>query len=340
MSEGQTRLDRFIVGEHPRIGEARRRTEQAGHLRILFTGETGVGKTPFAQYSNALLAERENRARPFEQINCACLTGDHFTDELFGHRRGAFTGAVGDRVGYVELADGGDLFLDEIGELSPDLQARLLTFLDHQTFYRLGDDRKRHVKVRVISATNRDLPRMVAEGRFRQDLYSRLSQVVVLLPPLRERVSDIPRLFSHFGMPFGISAQDCEPALMDRLCRYDWREGNVRELRDTVAYLATVAGDRRPLTPDLLYDRYAPASSPNPSSDEIPWAKAYELGLDRFLLSVEAQLLTRGLRQFRDAPHAVEALAQELKMSRSTLYRKLKRHGVTYPRPFSAGLAS
>lgn len=200
---------------------------------VLITGETGTGKDLFARAIHYYSPRRE---KPFVMVNCASLPGELLESELFGHEKGAFTGASARRVGKCELADGGTLFLDEIGAMRLDLQAKLLTFLQRNEFERLGGTRTLHVDVRVIAATNADLRDMTAKGLFREDLYFRLMVVPIHLPPLRERREDIPVLARYFverynakyGLGFTIS-----PELMEALESRDW-PGNIRELENYI----------------------------------------------------------------------------------------------------------
>lgn len=200
---------------------------------VLITGETGTGKDLFARAIHYYSPRRE---KPFVMVNCASLPGELLESELFGHEKGAFTGASARRVGKCELADGGTLFLDEIGAMRLDLQAKLLTFLQRNEFERLGGTRTLHVDVRVIAATNADLRDMTVKGLFREDLYFRLMVVPIHLPPLRERREDIPVLARYFverynakyGLGFTIS-----PELMEALESRDW-PGNIRELENYI----------------------------------------------------------------------------------------------------------
>lgn len=200
-----------IIGNHPELLAAKEAVENAGMLTILFCGETGVGKTQFARYASKLASTATKQVRPFEQVNCASLNSQHFEDVLFGHKKGAFTGVTSDKMGLVELADGGDLFLDEIGDMPLDIQVQFHTFLDNLEYRRMGDDKKRIANVRILAATNRDLDQMVKAGAFRPELLSRISKVVVNIPPLRERMSDIPILFDHFVDKFAGHGRDYSP---------------------------------------------------------------------------------------------------------------------------------
>jgi transcriptional regulator with GAF, ATPase, and Fis domain len=203
----------------------------ASDCTVLIRGETGTGKELAAR------AVHDNSARargPFVAINCAALTETLLESELFGHEKGAFTGALALKKGKLECAAGGTLFLDEVGDLAPSLQAKLLRAVQHHQFERVGGTRTIKVDVRVIAATNLDLETAVAAGRFRQDLWYRLNVVSVLMPPLRDRRSDIPRLAAHFVAKYARGRRvELSRDAIDALCAYEW-PGNVRELENAV----------------------------------------------------------------------------------------------------------
>jgi two-component system response regulator AtoC len=199
---------------------------------VLIEGETGTGKERIAQ----AIHQNSNRGQgPFVAVHCAALPANLLESELFGHEKGAFTGATERRIGRFELADGGTLFLDEIGEISLSTQVKLLRFLEQRTFERIGSSKSIKVDTRLVAATNRDLQKMVNEGTFREDLYFRLNVVQITMPPLRDRTEDLPILLNHFLEEFakenGIDAPTFEPGAMQCLRRYSW-PGNIRELRN------------------------------------------------------------------------------------------------------------
>jgi len=320
----------LIVGESEGILKAKRKVEQAQNLRILFYGETGVGKTPFARYSNEIVSRAEGRKRPFEQVNCACLSHEHFQDQLFGHKRGAFTGAIADKKGLVELAKGGDLFLDEIGDMPLETQAHFLTFLDTMEYYPLGEDRKRQADVRVLCATNRDLKKMVEAGTFRKDLYSRISQVIVDIPPLRDRGSDVELLFRHFVREFSGGPKSIDLGLIDVLANHSWEEGNVRELRDVAEYLSLMSRNSDRIEREHLGEGYrqtarvqATAAAEGVPAEDIGLLS--EVGLELYLDQVEKKLLEKYLHQNLGS---LESMAKQLRISRPTLYRRLKKYSI------------
>jgi two-component system, NtrC family, response regulator len=200
---------------------------------VLITGESGTGKELVAKAIHTLSTRRSG---PFIAINCAAIPRDLLETELFGHVKGAFTGAVRDKTGKFELAAGGTLFLDEVGELPLELQPKLLRALQEKEIEPVGGTSSRKLDVRVVAATNADFDEELANGRFREDLYYRLSVIPVHLPPLRERIDDIPLLVRYFAVRFGASAVTFSPTLMTALQAYSW-PGNVRELENTVERL-------------------------------------------------------------------------------------------------------
>jgi transcriptional regulator with PAS, ATPase and Fis domain len=202
---------------------------------VLLQGESGTGKGLLAE----TIHRSGNRARqPFVKVNCAALPESLLESELFGHVKGAFTGAIRDAVGRFELADGGTVFLDEVGEIPPSTQVKLLRFLQEQEFERVGSTKTVHVNVRVVAATNQDLRQLMLEGRFRQDLFYRLNVIPIELPPLRERPEDIPALVEHILAKLaakGRKVKAVAPAVMDAFLQYPW-PGNIRELENTLEH--------------------------------------------------------------------------------------------------------
>jgi DNA-binding NtrC family response regulator len=232
-----------IVGKSRAIQEALRQLELVARSKstVLITGETGTGKELAARAIHAKSAQRD---MPLIKVNCAAIPEPLIESELFGHVKGAFTGATANRRGRFALADGGTLFLDEIGTLGPAVQSRLLRVLQEREFEPVGSERTTAVDVRVIAATNRDLRAMVAEGRFLEDLYYRLSVIPIALPPLRERPDDIPLLVEHFvrkhAQRTGRAIEGIEPLARERLAAYHW-PGNVRELENTIERAVVLA---------------------------------------------------------------------------------------------------
>ncbi|HEY7057188.1 MAG TPA: sigma-54 dependent transcriptional regulator [Vicinamibacterales bacterium] len=225
-----------IVGRGRQMQEVIRTAEVVARSKstVLVTGETGTGKEMVAR---AIHFHSAQRAMPLIKVNCAAIPENLLESELFGHVRGAFTGAMSGKKGKFALADGGTIFLDEIGTMSPALQSKLLRVLQEREFEPLGSERSQKVDVRVIAATNRDLPSMVADGRFQEDLYYRLNVIPIHIPPLRERREDIPVLVEHFikkhAQRAGKTIDGIEPGVLEALQGADW-PGNVRELENTL----------------------------------------------------------------------------------------------------------
>jgi len=237
LSEREEEFDHYgIVGRSRAIQEVIRQLELVAQARstVLITGETGTGKELVARAIHDRSAQRE---MPLIKVNCAALPEGLLESELFGHVKGAFTGATTSKKGKFALADGGTIFLDEIGTMSPAVQAKLLRVLQEREFEPLGAERTEKVDLRVIAASNRDLRRMVTDGRFLEDLFYRLSVIPIHIPPLRERREDIPALTDHFirkhNQRTGKRTERVEDAVLDSFRGYDW-PGNVRELENTI----------------------------------------------------------------------------------------------------------
>jgi NtrC-family two-component system response regulator AlgB len=282
----------------------------AGHdVSVLLRGESGTGKGVLARALHAFSPRRE---RPFAVVNCPTLTDELLASELFGHARGAFTGAVKDTPGRVEAAEGGTLFLDEIGEISPGLQAKLLRFLQEKQFERVGEPRTRTADVRIVAATNKDLEAEVKAGRFREDLLYRLDVVAVTVPPLRERSEDVLPLARRFLAFFGRGreAKQLSPAAEQALLAYAW-PGNVRELRNALER-AVILSPGQVLEPESLPERIAAHGGAAPS-----------LGGDHTVDEIEREHILRVLAR---TPTAEEA-ARILGIDASTLWRKRKKYG-------------
>ena len=232
-----------IIGESPILAEVSRRIQKVAptDATILLQGESGTGKELFARAVHHLSPRKD---KPFVAINCAAIPETLLENELFGHEKGAYTGAVSAKAGRVELADHGTLFLDEIGELGPGLQAKLLRVLQERSFERVGGSRTLKVDIRIVAASNRDLRAEIAAGRFRNDLYFRLAVVTVTVPPLRERPEDIPALATHFLQRYGreLGREDLELSepTLEAMRAYPW-PGNIRELQNAVERAAILA---------------------------------------------------------------------------------------------------
>lgn len=237
--------DRYggIVGENAKFNAQLALAKQtaASNVTVLVLGETGTGKEVVAR---AIHGWSPRRDKPFVAVNCAAIPKDLLENELFGHEKGAFTGAIRREAGKIEIAEGGTVFLDEIGDMSLSLQSHLLRVLQDQTFYRVGGTQSVHTDVRFIAATNKDLKQAIRQGAFREDLFYRLAVIAVTLPPLRERIDDVPALANHFlgrAGKFGLSKQcTLSDAALRTLANYQW-PGNIRELENvlTRAYILT-----------------------------------------------------------------------------------------------------
>jgi len=273
-----------IVGESGAVGELLRAIERIARSKstVLVTGETGTGKELVARAIHARSAER---ALPLIKVNCAAIPEGLLESELFGHVRGAFTGATSNKKGKFALADGGTIFLDEIGTLTRSLQAKLLRALQEREVEPLGSDRVLKLDLRVIAATNRDLRRLVAEGAFQEDLYYRLSVIPLAIPPLRERREDIPLLVAHFvgkhAPRAGKRVEGVADDALEALLRYDW-PGNVRELENTIERAVVLSTGPR-LEPGDLFMQGASAPSVAASlpslrlHDNLEWAERESL---------------------------------------------------------------
>ncbi len=278
---------RLIIGESARMKQILEMARRVAvtNATVLIEGESGTGKQVMAQTIHAM---SERRDKPFVQVNCTTLSEQLLESDLFGHEKGAFTGAHQAKKGRVELADGGTLFLDEIGDLAPSLQAKLLHFLEHGKFEHVGGMKTLSVDTRVIAATNKTLAQEVKEGRFRGDLFFRLNVVSLTLPPLRERAEDIPLLANHFLARFGQQmrkpAASFSSRTMEILQKYSW-PGNVRELANAVERAVVLALEHE-ITPDLLPPLLA-EKSPEEITAGMP--------LDEALLKFKKQFIVKTL---------------------------------------------
>jgi DNA-binding NtrC family response regulator len=285
------KLAGFIASENSSPGEMLGRSDAirevfksvgavaSSRATVLITGESGTGKELVAR---AIHRASPDADQPFVAVNCGAFARDLLESELFGHVRGAFTGADRDKMGRLELAGKGTLFLDEIGELSQETQVKLLRVLQERSFERVGDPRPLRLEARLLTATHRDLPAMVASGTFREDLYYRLRVVEIHVPPLRQRREDVPvlvaGLLARINRSLHTSVRYIRDDAMDLLCRYDW-PGNVRELENVLTRACVLAkGDL--LTPDALQELSPPAppsaSSPPSFPGELPSLRQVE----------------------------------------------------------------
>jgi len=315
----EIRSDRdAMVGESPPL---RRVLEQIAQVAptdstVLIQGETGTGKELVAR---AIHARSPRRERPLVKVNCAALPRDLVESELFGHEKGAFTGATQQRRGRFELADGGTLFLDEVGELPLEAQAKLLRVLQEREFDRVGGTRSLRTDVRVIAATNRDLQARVAGGGFRSDLYYRLNVFPVVVPPLRERRDDIPGLVRHFAAKaarkLGRTVDGISPAFVKRASAYDW-PGNIRELENLVER-ASIMSNGAVLDAIELFSQASP-------SEKAPSVSAGDATLEE----IERAHIRRVLERTRWVIEGERGAARILGLNPSTLRGRLRKLGI------------
>jgi DNA-binding NtrC family response regulator len=317
----QQRAD-SMIGETPALARVREQIEQVAPTdsTVLIQGETGTGKELVAR----AIHERGSRHdRPLVKINCAALPRELVESELFGHEKGAFTGAVQQRRGRFELADGGTLFLDEVGEMPLEAQAKLLRVLQDGEFERIGGVRSLRADVRVIAATNRDLHAEVGAGRFRADLYYRLNVFPIVLPPLRERRDDIPRLLRHFAQKtarrLGRPLEGIAPGFIECARDYDW-PGNIRELENLVERAMIMMGGRTLDAVELFPQ--APGSSQRESIEDVE-AQTLE--------AVERSHIRRILQQTRWKVEGANGAARVLGLKPSTLRARMGKLGLRRP---------
>jgi DNA-binding NtrC family response regulator len=288
---------------------------------VLITGESGTGKELIAQAIHFNSPRREKR---FVAINCGALPESILESELFGYRKGAFTGAKENRQGLLESADGGTLFLDEVGNLPMNVQKTLLRFLQEQEFLRLGDNKPTKVDVRVLSATNSDLKLAVKAGEFREDLFYRLNVVNIHLPPLRERQADVQLLAAHFitlqNSKFGTRVKGLDSEALAAVTQYDW-PGNIRQMKNVIeASMAMESGEYVSLPILAQFIDINPPSSPGGSADETLEGD-YNAAMARF----EADYLRGLLARYS---WNVEAAARDAGINMATMYRKMKKYGL------------
>jgi PAS domain S-box-containing protein len=318
-----------IIGRSPALQKvlAQIATVAPTEANVLVLGESGTGKELVARAIHDLSARKEH---PLVRVNCASIPKDLFESEFFGHVRGAFTGAIKDRVGRFELAHGGTLFLDEVGEIPADLQSKLLRVLQEGQFERLGDDHTRTVRVRLIAATNRDLLAEARAGRFRLDLYYRLSVFPIEVPPLRERLEDLRQLADHFiqqsARRLGVPRPRLSKLHVQELQSYDW-PGNVRELQNVIERAVILSLSRGgslqfdlPRRPIL---NAPPVAQTRPSDGEAD----EDLSLDELVVR-ERAIVSKALERSRWKIYGADGAAALLKIKPTTLVSKMKRLGV------------
>ncbi len=329
LSEENSRLRQTIESRYEIVGNSfviRALLERidkvaATPARVLITGENGTGKELVAR---AMHRGSPLSRKPFVEVNCAAIPSELIESELFGHIKGSFTGAVADRAGKFEQADGGTIFLDEIGDMALSAQAKVLRVLQDGVVTRIGGNKPVHVNVRVIAATNKDLEQEIADGRFREDLFYRLNVVPIVVPPLRERREDIEPLVVHFLQQFaqrdGLPRRGISTDAIARLAELEW-PGNVRELRNTVERLVILAAGPHIAVTDV--ERLVGRRAAEPTGlGSLADCRTFE----EFKDAAERSFLLAKLRAF---DWNVSETARVLEMPRSNLYKKIERYALT-----------
>ena len=309
-----------MVGSDPSMDDLFKLVQKAGPIDsvVLVLGESGTGKELVAR---AIHQASPRTNGPFVKVNCGALPKDLVEGELFGHEKGAFTGAVKEKRGRFELADGGTIFLDEVGDLPLDAQVKLLRVLQEKEFERLGGEKTLHVDVRVIAATNRALKEMVAQGEFREDLYYRLDVIPISLPPLRKRRSDIPQLVEHFlqkkSQQLGLPCKNLTDAALSVMKTYHW-PGNVRELENLIERLLVLSDGEEIGVTDLPFGASEEVA-------EVVEAHGESLALNARLDGLERDLILQALEK---AEGVKTRAAEILGVKTSALYYKLDKYGL------------
>jgi two-component system nitrogen regulation response regulator NtrX len=291
--------------------------------RVLITGESGTGKELIAA---AIHSQSSRRDQPYIRVNCAAIPRDLVESEMFGHERGAFTGAADRRIGRFELAHKGTLLLDEVGDLGAEAQAKLLRAIEAREIERVGGGKPIKIDVRIVAATNRDLPEAVDEGAFREDLFFRLNVIPISVPPLREHREDIPALVKHFAALHRVRSAQPAPTwaedAVETLGGYGW-PGNVRELQNIVERLAILHGGSRVTAANV--SAVLPRSPLRPTPMGVPVQLPGDLPLSDALDTYERDLITRALAA---ADGNVAEAARRLRTDRPNLYRRMRRLGI------------
>jgi len=317
-----------IIGSSASLRRALKRVETVAPTdsTVLIYGETGTGKELIARSIHDL---SPRRSKPFVKLNCAAIPTGLLESELFGHEKGAFTGAIAQRIGRFEVADGGTIFLDEIGEVPLELQTKLLRVLQEREFERLGSSRTIRTDARLIAATNRDLEAMVSEQKFRSDLFFRLDVFPVHVPPLREREGDVPLLARHFTQEFSRRMkkvmETIPSAAMDALCRYHW-PGNIRELQNVIER-AVIISTGPGLSVDVA-DLKFPKAGP-PPKEKLASPKSTNGTLHNVLEETERQQILKALKESNWIVAGPNGAAAHLGMNRSTLQVRIRKLGIS-----------
>jgi len=321
--QAERRFER-IIGNSAALESALEQVEQVAPTdsTVLIEGETGTGKELIA---HAIHNASQRFGRPFIKLNCAAIPLDLLESELFGHEKGAFTGAIAQKIGRFEMADKGTLFLDEVGDIPPALQPKLLRVLQEQEFERLGSGRTHKVDVRLVAATNRDLVKMVTRGQFRSDLYYRLNVFPVSLPSLRERREDIPALVTHFVKMFsrrmGKQVESIPPETMAAFQWYSW-PGNIRELQNLVERAVILSRDG--VLPNPLHKKQTELMIPSLyRTQTFPASMTLE--------DSDRALIVETLEQAGWIVGGPRGAAAKLGLKRTTLLAKMRRMGIFRP---------
>jgi formate hydrogenlyase transcriptional activator len=325
VDQAERRFER-IIGDSAALESVLDQVEQVAPTdsTVLIEGETGTGKELIA---HAIHNASQRCGRPFIKLNCAAIPLDLLESELFGHEKGAFTGAIAQKIGRFEMADKGTLFLDEVGDIPPALQPKLLRVLQEQEFERLGSGRTHKVDVRLVAATNRDLMKMVARGQFRSDLYYRLNVFPVLLPALRERREDIPALVTHFVKLFsrrmGKQVESIPPETMAAFQWYSW-PGNIRELQNLVERSVILSRDG--MLPNPLHKKQSELMTPS-----LHRTRTFPSSMT--LEDSDRALIVETLEQAGWIVGGPRGAAAKLGLKRTTLLAKMRRLGISRPIP-------
>jgi len=311
-----------IVGHHPKVRQIHAviRTAAPSDASVLIEGESGTGKELIA---TAFHLQSHRAARPFIRINCAAIPSELIESELFGYKRGAFTGADRDKRGLIEAAGGGTLLLDEIAEMPLHLQTKLLRVLQERRVRRLGDEQEIGVDFRLVTSTNRDTTQMIQEGALRKDLYFRISTIKVKVPPLRERADDVvilaERFLARYSEKYAKRLRGISPAAFALLARYDW-PGNVRELESVIEHAVLFAGGEQLMPEDL------------PEHLHASQAASYRCSIPPYMTMDEVERETI-LQTLERTGGNVKKTAQILNFHRPTLYRRLRKYGLKNAAP-------
>jgi DNA-binding NtrC family response regulator len=319
--KGYVEFEGIIGGSGPFL-ETKKLAEQISRtdVNLMISGESGTGKEVFAR---AIHNAGPRGDGPFVAINCGAISENLLESELFGHEKGAFSGAVSRRIGHFEYADGGTIFLDEVSELPLSLQVKLLRMVQEKEIMRVGSSRPIRVDCRIVSATNRDIEKEVAEGRFREDLYYRLNVIELKIPTLRERIDDVPLLMSHFLKKHSDTETKVDMAVVDAFQSYHW-PGNVRELENIIQRAVALMSEHH-ITVDLL-----PKKILNANGDKVAQANSavgsFKVAQDTIKSAFEKDFVVETLRKNKGN---VLRSSEEMGLTRQTLHKIMKKHGIS-----------